>query len=197
MQHDEHGAALAQDAASRLAEAEASGKTFELVVVLRGTVHRRPGPGVLYFEQWSTEHPGTWPGVVAHPDAAGKPVKAIEPVTTEGAEIQATLFDMWRQDHPDVSLEDVPGDFVTTSGSGLDPDITLANARFQLERVASAWATALHRDPKQVQTGVNTLLNEQARAPWGGLIGESMVNVLELNLELQKRYGAPPAADSR
>jgi len=45
MQHDEHGAALAQDAASRLAEAEASGKTFELVVVLRGTVHRRPGPG--------------------------------------------------------------------------------------------------------------------------------------------------------
>ena len=151
---------------------------------------------VLYFEQWSTEHPGAWPGVVEHPDADGKPVKAIEPVT-EGAEIQATFFDMWRQDHPDVSLEDVPGDFVTTSGSGLDPDITLANARFQLERVASAWATALHRDPKQVQTGVNTLLNEQARAPWGGLIGESMVNVLELNLELQKRYGAPPAADSR
>jgi K+-transporting ATPase ATPase C chain len=42
----------------------------------------------------------------------------------------------WHQ--PNVGLQDVHGDFVTTSGSGLDPHITLANAMYQLDRVAAA-----------------------------------------------------------
>ena len=48
---------------------------------------------------------------------------------------------------------DVPGDMVTTSGSGLDPHITLENAEYQLDRVASKWAADTKRDPAEVRTG--------------------------------------------
>ena len=98
---------------------------------------------------------------------------------------------MWRQDHPEADLQEVPGDLVTTSGPGLDPHITLQNAEYQLDRVASKWAANLKRDPNVVRKEVEQLLQENASAPWFGLAGEKFVNVLEVNLELRKRYGAP------
>jgi K+-transporting ATPase ATPase C chain len=145
---------------------------------------------VVFFEDWSKAHPGAWPGAVEHPGPDGKPVKAVEPVT-EGSEIQAVFFDMWRQEHPDVALEDVPGDLVTTSGSGLDPDITLENARYQLDRVAAAWAQDTKRDAAAVRKEIEAVLQAKTRAPFGGLAGVPMVNVLEVNLELRTRYGEP------
>jgi K+-transporting ATPase ATPase C chain len=98
---------------------------------------------------------------------------------------------MWRQDHADADLANVPGDMVTTSGSGLDPHITLQNAEYQLERVASKWATDTKHDPSQVRTEIDQILQTEAFAPLGGLVGEKMINVLQVNLELTKRYGAP------
>jgi K+-transporting ATPase ATPase C chain len=98
---------------------------------------------------------------------------------------------MWREEHPDVALADVPADLVTTSGSGLDPDITLENARYQLDRVAAAWAQDTKRDPTVVRKEIEGLLAEKVHAPLGGLWGVDMVNVLELNLELRRRYGEP------
>ena len=96
---------------------------------------------------------------------------------------------MWREDNPDADLQDVPGDYVTASGSGLDPHITLENAEFQLDRVASKWAEDLKRDPTQVRGEIDQILRENASAPWWGLAGEEFINVLEVNLELTKRYG--------
>ena len=119
-----------------------------------------------------------------------RPRRPIEPVK-EGADIQSIFFDMWRQEHADADLQDVPGDMVTTSGSGLDPHITLDNAQFQLDRVAGKWAANLKRDPAQVRDEIEQILQGNASAPLGGLAGEKMVNVLEVNLELRKRYGAP------
>ncbi len=103
---------------------------------------------------------------------------------------QSTPFDLWRQAHPDIALQNVPGDMVTTSGSGLDPHITLQNALYQLDRVASAWASQLKRDPNQVKNEIGKILDEKASAPLGGLAGEKIINVLEVNLELHKQYGA-------
>ena len=145
---------------------------------------------VVFFETFSAEHPGQFPSSVTHTGSDGKSVSAIEPVK-DGADIQSIFFDMWRQDHPDVALQDVPGDFVTTSVSGLDPDITLANATYQLDRVAAAWAKDTKRAPAAVRAEISALLSQQASAPFGGLVGEPLVNVLKVNLELRRLYGAP------
>jgi K+-transporting ATPase ATPase C chain len=145
---------------------------------------------VLFFEHFSQDHPGMFPSAVTQAGADGKPQTSIQPVK-EGSDIQGTFFDMWRQEHPDADLKDVPGDLVTASGSGLDPHITLANAEFQLDRVAAKWADDTKRDAAAIHKEVDEILQAKAFAPFGGLAGEKVVNVLEVNLELVKRYGVP------
>lgn len=70
----------------------------------------------------------------------------------------------------------VPADLVTASGSGLDPDISLAAAQYQVARIAQA----RHLPASQVQA----VIDRFARHPALGLFGEPRVNVLELNLAL-------------
>ena len=147
---------------------------------------------VIFFDDFSTEHPGEFPTAVSHPTADGKSENVIEPVK-EGTDVQATFFDMWRQENPDADLEDVPADMVMASGSGLDPHITLDNARYQLDRVAAQWAKDTNRDPAEMRREIESLLDARAEAAFGGLFGDKFVNVLEVNLELRKRYGTPAA----
>jgi potassium-transporting ATPase KdpC subunit len=70
----------------------------------------------------------------------------------------------------------VPVDLVTASGSGLDPELSLAGARYQLARVARVRGLS--------QAAVQSLIDSHARGKWLGLLGEPRVNVLELNLAL-------------
>lgn len=89
----------------------------------------------------------------------------------------------------------IPADAVTASGSGLDPHITLAYARLQLDRMAAAWARTTHLDTADVRRTLAALLDEAAFRPLHGLVdGEPLVNVLELNLEVARRFarGSPP-----
>ncbi|MGA7578452.1 MAG: potassium-transporting ATPase subunit C [Desulfobaccales bacterium] len=147
---------------------------------------------MVFFKNFSETYPGKFPSIVTRKGAGGQEEKGVEPVN-EGSDIQSIFFLMWREDHPDVGLQDVPGDLVTASASGLDPDITFANAEFQLERVASKWAADLKRPPEEVRKEIEQILQKNAAAPWEGLAGEKFVNVLEVNLELHKLYGAPPS----
>jgi K+-transporting ATPase ATPase C chain len=95
---------------------------------------------VPFFEAYSRSHPGNFPSVVERKTADGQTKKTVEPVR-QGEDIQGYFFDMWRQEHPNLPLESVPADMVMASGSGLDPHITMANARYQLtHRVAVAQA---------------------------------------------------------
>jgi K+-transporting ATPase ATPase C chain len=146
--------------------------------------------GVVFFEAFSKESPGRFLSAVTQNGPDGKPATTIQPVK-DGSDIQGTFFDMWRQEHPDVALQDVPGDLVTTSASGLDPHITLQNAEFQLDRVASKWAADLKREPAKVRQEIDEILNAHASSPLGGLAGEPFVNVLEINLLLREKYGPP------
>lgn len=146
---------------------------------------------VVFFDTFSKQNPGRFPSAVTH-QAGGKTVTTIE-LVKDGTDIQSTFFDMWRQEHPTADLQDVPGDMVTTSGSGLDPDITLENAEYQLDRVSNKWAQDLKRDPAQVRSEIDQIVHNHAFAPMYGLWGEQIVDVLDVNLELRKRYGAPAA----
>jgi potassium-transporting ATPase KdpC subunit len=145
---------------------------------------------VVFFKQFSKDHPGMFPSAVTKKGPDGKDVTTIEPVR-EGSDVQSTFFLMWREEHPDVKLEEVPGDYVTASGSGLDPHITLANAEFQLDRVAGKWADDLKRDPMQMKQEIEAILKQHAFSPGDGLFGETIVNVLEVNLALRMHYGEP------
>ncbi len=145
---------------------------------------------VLFFQNFSDANRGKFPAAVSHTGTDGKAETTIQPVNT-GTDIQSVFFDMWRQDHPTVDLQKIPGDMVTTSGSGLDPHITLQNAEYQLDRVVVKWAANLKRDSITVRKEIEEIVQKNASAPFGGLAGEKMVNVLEVNLELCSRYGTP------
>src|SRR5271167_4302570 len=149
---------------------------------------KAPDLAVVFFESFSNENPGKFPSAVTNQLPGGKTETVIQPVK-DGSDIQSNFFDMWRQDHADADLQDVPGDMVTTSGSGLDPHITLQNAEYQLDRVASKWAADTKGDPAQVRQQIEEIVQEKAFAPFGGLAGEKMINVLEVNLELRRRFG--------
>ncbi|MFN0094990.1 MAG: potassium-transporting ATPase subunit KdpC [Dehalococcoidia bacterium] len=77
----------------------------------------------------------------------------------------------------------VPADAVTTSGSGLDPHISPANARFQAARVAEARGVA--------EGDVLALVEDAIERPALGFIGAERVNVLKLNIELNERFPLP------
>jgi len=126
---------------------------------------------VAFFVSYSHEHPGTFPSIVEHKAADGKTEKKVEPVK-EGSDIQAGFFDMWLAAHKDADLEPVPADMVMASGSGMDPHITLANARWQLDqRVAGAWAKKTGGKEAELHQEIERLLNEQSQAPLAGLVG--------------------------
>ena len=74
----------------------------------------------------------------------------------------------------------VPVDLVTASASGLDPDITPAAAYYQAARVAGARHLPLEQ--------VNALIAAHEQSPTLGVLGERRVNVLELNLALDRLH---------
>lgn len=96
----------------------------------------------------------------------------IDRITTDSATLHA--------ENPNAP---VPIDLVTTSASGLDPEITPAAAAFQVPRVAKARGITVD--------ALNLIVARHIQGRQFGFLGEPRVNVLELNLELNKQF--PPA----
>jgi K+-transporting ATPase ATPase C chain len=118
------------------------------------------------------------------PSAAGK---GYDPTSTGGTNLGPTskkLIDSTRaaiaalkKENPDANAP-VPMDLVTSSASGIDPDISVEGARYQAARVAKARGL----DPVKV----DALIDAHVSARQLGFLGEPHVNVLELNLDLDK-----------
>lgn len=81
--------------------------------------------------------------------------------------------------NPSLTIHSIPVDAVVPSASGIDPEISLANAALQSRRIAAV----RHLPPATVQS----LIRQHTDGRWIGLFGEPGVNVLELNLALDRQ----------
>ena len=155
-----------------------------------------------FLKEWGKTHQAaieTWKA--ANPDSTEVKPENIAPLFLESyakgesttwpevddaKDIQTAFFCVWWPQHSDAKVQPIPADMVTTSGSGLDPDITLDNALYQLDGVAAAWAKETKGDEAKVRDQVKAIVLAYAGAPLNGLVGEPLVNVLQVNLALRK-----------
>jgi potassium-transporting ATPase KdpC subunit len=80
--------------------------------------------------------------------------------------------------NPGVKKEEIPAELVTASGSGLDPDLSPAGAKIQVKRIAAV--------RKLAEAKLLSLVDQQTEKPLLGMFGPAKVNVLKLNIELDK-----------
>ena len=80
--------------------------------------------------------------------------------------------------NPGIDKKDIPAELVTASGSGEDPDLSPAAANIQVKRIAAIRHVG--------ESKLSALVDEHTEAPLLGLFGPSKVNVLKLNIALDK-----------
>ncbi len=105
--------------------------------------------------------------------SGGSNLGPLNPALTDGIK---SRMDALRAADP-TNQSPIPIDLVTASGSGLDPDISLAAAYYQAPRVA--------RERGLQPQAVLALIAAHSRGRWLGILGEPRVNVLDLNLALE------------
>jgi K+-transporting ATPase ATPase C chain len=121
------------------------------------------------------------------PSAAGNGYDAANSGGTNLAATNQKLIDRVRADAASLQKENsgqpIPVDLLTTSASGLDPEISPAAAEFQVPRVA--------RERGVAESAVRDLVGKHIQQRDLGLLGEPRVNVLELNLALDEMTTKP------
>jgi len=121
------------------------------------------------------------------PSAAGN--DGYDPTASTGSNLGPTnqklvdrmkaSADQFRKENPAYTGA-IPADALTASGSGLDPDISIANAQAQAARIAQARAASVD----QVEAVISNLMHNRDL----GFLGEARVNVLALNQALDARF---------
>jgi K+-transporting ATPase ATPase C chain len=111
-------------------------------------------------------------------DAMSSSASNLGPSNPELLDAVTERLQAYREENGLSAGESVPVDAVTGSGSGLDPHISVANARLQAQRVADARGMSLD--------DVMALIDAHTDGRSLGFLGESGVNVLELNLALDQ-----------
>ncbi len=106
--------------------------------------------------------------------SSGSNYGPLNPALTKAA--QARIDALWAADPGNNAP--IPVDLVTSSGSGLDPNISVEAADYQIHRVAQARGMS--------EAAVKALVNQYTQGRQFGFLGEPRVNVLELNLALDQ-----------
>ncbi len=87
-------------------------------------------------------------------------------------------LDSFAVHNPGIDKASVPAELLTASGSGLDPDLSPAAAKVQVKRIAAV--------RKIDESKINALVEQSIQQPLLGMFGTSKVNVLKLNIALDK-----------
>lgn len=119
--------------------------------------------------------------VTTYVDDKGQPVmyaspSNLSPASEQYQEIVAERVDKIRVSHPDQGNMPIPEDLVTCSGSGLDPHISVAAAKYQIQRIAKA--------QDMTDSQVQEIVDKCTDGRFLGIFGEETVNVLKVNLML-------------
>ena len=115
-------------------------------------------------------------------NAASSGASNLGPTSKELAERLSADRNALGRTQPELAGSKLPADMLTTSGSGLDPDISPANAALQAARVAHARGVPVAQ--------IEALVGQHITGRVLGIFGEPRVNVLALNLTLQRAYPA-------
>ena len=100
----------------------------------------------------------------------------LSPASEEYEELVKERVEMIKNSNPDMKEDSIPVDLVTSSGSGLDPHISVAAAEYQVERIAKA----RNLDSNEVKE----VIKKYTTGRMFGIFGEEVVNVLQVNLAL-------------
>lgn len=93
------------------------------------------------------------------------------------AEVQARI-DTFLVHNPDIKKDEIPSDLVTASGSGIDPHISVQAAKVQVKRIAKVRNIS--------ETIIHQIIEQETEKPLLGLFGTEKINVLKLNLTLDR-----------
>ena len=111
-------------------------------------------------------------------NAAGSSGSNKGPSNPEYLKTVKDRIDTFMVHNPNVSKADIPSDLVTASGSGLDPNISVKGALVQVDRIA--------KERKMAPEKIKALVAQNVEKPLAGLFGTEKINVLALNIELDK-----------
>ncbi len=111
-------------------------------------------------------------------NAAGSAASNKGPTNPDYLKQVQDRIDTFLVHNPGVKKEEIPADLVTASGSGMDPDISPASAYVQVKRIASVRSIA--------EDKVKALVDAHVDKPLLGIFGPEKVNVLKLNVDLDK-----------
>ena len=90
----------------------------------------------------------------------------------------AARIDTIKYHNPGILISEIPVDMITSSGSGLDPDISVTGALMQVSRISEIRGIPADK--------LISLINENTEKPLFGFLGTEKINVLRLNLNLDK-----------
>lgn len=157
------GGSVVEDARGRLVGSELIGQGFT-------------GPAYLWPRP-SAAGPSGWDGAASGGSNLGPTSARLR------ARVEAEVARL-RRANPQAPGP-VPAELVTTSASGLDPHLSPAAAAWQVARVAAARGVSRER--------IQAVLDESVEGRDLGFLGEPRINVLLVNLALDRRFGAPAA----
>jgi K+-transporting ATPase ATPase C chain len=158
---------------------EQNGKVIGSKLVAQGFA----GPRYFHSRPTATSPPYTAGGIWMGGDTTFANLGPTNPTLAENVQKAATaILKLEGPYNPGLTIHDVPVDAVVTSGSGIDPDISPAYAQLQAQRIAAVRHVPL--------ATVQQLISKNTIGRAWGFFGEPGVNVLELNLALDRQGGS-------